>query len=178
MAYGLMQQHARPTRPQHHFHLARRSLRRTQLQQRRARRFPGKVLRALSPAKKSRVTRPPPPLVPRDVSFASFAITLTFNRANGCVSLANVPSDAATRMRRSSSLSPARTCVIRGSKSRAALSARLISSSFAAISASDARPAIGYNDGVSTCRKPLASSFAGPLAINAAVRAALQEPLA
>ncbi len=39
-------------------------------------------------------------------------------------------------MRRVSSLMPARTCVMRGSKSRAALSARLMSASLASISAS------------------------------------------
>ena len=89
-----------------------------------------------APSKKSRVTRPPPPLVPRVVepapssAEASFAMTKTLRRARGCVSEAKVPSDAAMRMRRSSSLKPARTCVMRGSKSRAARSARWMREQF------------------------------------------------
>ncbi len=61
------------------------------------------------PSKKSMVTRPPPPLVPRAVLVPSLAMTKTLRRASGWVSLAKVPSEAATRMRRSSSLKPART---------------------------------------------------------------------
>ncbi len=82
-----------------------------------------------SPSKNSSVTRPPPPLDPRAVppvpsSRLSLAMTNTFSRAKGWVSLANVPSEAAIRIRRSSSLMPARTCVIRESNARAAWSAR------------------------------------------------------
>jgi hypothetical protein len=52
-------------------------------------------------------------------------MTKTLRRASGWVSEAKVPSEAAMRMRRSSSLKPARTWVMRGSKARAALSARM-----------------------------------------------------
>ena len=51
-------------------------------------------------------------------------MTKTLRRASGWVSEAKVPSEAAMRMRRSSSLKPARTWVMRGSKARAAWSAR------------------------------------------------------
>jgi hypothetical protein len=72
----------------------------------------------------------------------SWAMTKILRRASGWVSEAKVPSEAATRMRRSSSLKPARTWVMRGSKSRAARSARWMRSNLAAISAS-ATPAMG-----------------------------------
>jgi hypothetical protein len=54
-----------------------------------------------------------------------------------------VLSEAAIKIRRSSSLIEAFTCVMRESKSRAALSARSISFNFAARSASEPNPAIG-----------------------------------
>ncbi len=49
------------------------------------------------------------------VAAASLAMTKTLRRARGWVSEAKVPSDAAMRMRRSSSLKPARTWVMRES---------------------------------------------------------------
>ena len=156
MPHRLVQQHPRPPRPKHYFHLARRSLHRIKLQESPSAPPPAQSAPDSSPPrKKSSITRPPPPEVPREVFAPSFAITNTFSRAKGCVSLANVPSEAATRIRRNSSLIPVRTCVIRGSYVRAASSARIISFSFAAISVSDSAPATAYSDSASgCCRNP------------------------
>ena len=52
----------------------------------------------------SRPARPPPPAEPFVLTAPSFAMTNTFSRHSGWVSLANAPSDAAIRIRRSSSL--------------------------------------------------------------------------
>ena len=51
MPHRLVQQHARPARPQYHLHLARRRRHRTKLQNRSPRRLLRQVLRALRPFK-------------------------------------------------------------------------------------------------------------------------------
>ena len=58
MPNSFMQQNPRPSRPQHHFHLARRRRHRAQLQNRASRRLPRQVLRAL----RSQRTAPVPPV--------------------------------------------------------------------------------------------------------------------
>ena len=167
-----MQQHPRPTRPQHNLHLPRRCIHCSKLQHRSPSCLARKMLRALISLKEIHRHAATAPAGAASLC-SRHPSRSPFNRASGCVSLANVPSDAATRIRRSSSLKPARTCVIRESYARAALSARSIKDSLAAIKASLVAPAIGYSDGAASgLRNPLINSFAGPLAIKAAVRAA------
>ena len=57
----------------------------------------------LEPVNCSRPARPPPPAEPLVVMAPSLAMTKTLRRQRGWVSLAKAPSDAAMRMRRSSS---------------------------------------------------------------------------
>ncbi len=58
----------------------------------------------LEPINCSTPARPPPPAVPLVVIASSLAMTNTLSRQSGWVSLAKAPSEAAMRMRRSSSL--------------------------------------------------------------------------
>ena len=125
MAYGFVQEDAGPAGAEDDGHLAGGGVDGVELEDGGAGGFAGVSARGTvcwdAGSKKSMVTRPPPPLVPRAVlpapllAAASLAMTKTLRRARGWVSEAKVPSEAATRMRRSSSLKPARTWVMRGS---------------------------------------------------------------
>ena len=116
MADGFVQQNAGPAGAEDDLHLAGGGFDGSELQDRGAGGFAGVMLRRFVAFEE----------VHRDAAAAaaacrvrcsapSFAMTKTFRRASGWVSLAKVPSEAATRMRRSSSLKPARTWVMRES---------------------------------------------------------------
>ena len=174
MPHRLMQQHPRPSRPQHHFHLARRSRHRAQLQNRCPRRLraPG-APGSSSPQRCSSSTRPPPP---RDalayVVAPSFAITNTFSRQAAayrwqtCHPKRQSESAAAPRY---SSPAPAQ-CADR----RPAPRGRPAESAPAAPPDPDRiRPAEPDTDPASCVSvNPCTVCFAGPVAISAAVRAA------
>ena len=150
VADGFVQQDAGPSGAEDDWHLASGGCDGVELQDGGAGGLAGEVLGRFCAFKEvERDAASAAGLVPRVVlpapwlAEASLAMTKTLRRARGWVSEAKVPSDAAMRMRRSSSLKPTRTCVMRGSKSRAARSARWMRSNLAAISASAAAPAIG-----------------------------------
>jgi hypothetical protein len=103
VAHRLMQQDSRPAGAEHHFHLAGRSGHGAELQNRSARGLARQVSGLLEPVNCSSPARPPPPAEPLVVFASSLAMTKTLSRQSGWVSLAKAPSEAAIRMRRSSS---------------------------------------------------------------------------
>ncbi len=100
-----VQQDSRPSRTEHHFHLARRGFARVELNDRLPCCFLGEMLRrclALEVVQAPRVRRRP--ALPRAEPDASdLAMQKTLMRASGCESSAKLPSEPITRMRRNSS---------------------------------------------------------------------------
>ena len=97
MAHRFMQQHAGPSRTEHHNLLAGRRFHRVQLHDRLARRFAREILGRALVLKPFELVRPPPPACPCcGTPSPSRASASTLMRASGCRSKFSMPSLVAT----------------------------------------------------------------------------------